>query len=117
MAVAAFLAITLDPALLMLFTRMDYGHYRPRWLSHITNTITVGKYYPEEKHPISKILFKFYEPVCRLTLKYRKSTIIVPVLLMLSTVPVYLKLGSEFMQPLNACTILYMPTTLPGISV
>ena len=117
MAIAALLAITLDPALRMLFTRMDYGHYRPRWLSHITNTITVGKYYPEEKHPISKILFKFYEPVCRLTLKYRKSTIIVAVLLMLSTVPVYLKLGSEFMPPLNEGTILYMPTTLPGISV
>jgi Cu(I)/Ag(I) efflux system membrane protein CusA/SilA len=117
MAIAALLAITLDPALRMLFTRMDYHHYRPRWLSHLTNTITVGRYYPEEKHPISQVLFKIYEPVCRLTLKYRKTTIIGALVLMASTVPVYLKLGSEFMPPLNEGTILYMPTTLPGISV
>jgi Cu(I)/Ag(I) efflux system membrane protein CusA/SilA len=117
MAIAALLAITLDPAMRMLFTRMDYRRYRPRWLSQLTNTITVGRYYPEEKHPISKILFKIYEPACRFTLKYRKSTIIGAVLLMVSTVPIYLKLGSEFMPPLNEGTILYMPTTLPGISV
>jgi len=117
MAIAALLAITLDPAMRMLFTRMDYHHYRPRWLSQITNTITVGKYYPEEKHPISKILFKLYEPACRFVLKYRKGTIIAAVLLMITTVPAYLKLGSEFMPPLNEGTILYMPTTLPGISV
>jgi Cu(I)/Ag(I) efflux system membrane protein CusA/SilA len=117
MAIAALLAITLDPALRMLFARVDYKHYRPRWLSNITNTITVGKYYPEEKHPVSKILFRVYEPACRFVLKYRKSTILGAVLLMLITVPVYLKLGSEFMPPLNEGTILYMPTTLPGISV
>ena len=117
MAIAALLAITLDPAMRMLFTRMDYHHYRPRWLSRITNTITVGKYYPEEKHPISRILFRIYEPACRFTLKYRKGTIIAAVLVMASTVPIYLKLGSEFMPPLNEGTILYMPTTLPGISI
>ena len=48
MAFAAMLAITLDPAMRMLFTRMDYKHFRPRWLSNIVNTITVGRYYPEE---------------------------------------------------------------------
>ena len=117
MAIAAILAITLDPAMRMLFTRMDYHHYRPRWLSRVTNTITVGKYYPEEKHPISKVLFKIYEPACRFTLKYRKITILGAVLVMALTVPIYLKLGSEFMPPLNEGTILYMPTTLPGISV
>jgi Cu(I)/Ag(I) efflux system membrane protein CusA/SilA len=117
MAIAALLAITLDPAMRMLFTRMDYHYYRPRWLSRLTNTITVGRYYPEEKHPISKILFRIYEPACRFTLRYRRSTILGAVLLMALTVPVYLKLGSEFMPPLNEGTILYMPTTLPGISV
>jgi Cu(I)/Ag(I) efflux system membrane protein CusA/SilA len=79
--------------------------------------ITVGKYYPEEKHPVSKILFRIYEPVCNFVLKYRKATIIGAVLLMLVTIPIYFKLGSEFMPPLNEGTILYMPTTLPGISV
>jgi Cu(I)/Ag(I) efflux system membrane protein CusA/SilA len=117
MAIAALLAITLDPAMRMLFTRMDYKHFRPRWLSNIFNSITVGKYYPEEKHPVSRILFRIYEPACNFVLKYKKATLIGALLLMLSAVPVYFKLGSEFMPPLNEGTILYMPTTLPGISV
>ncbi len=117
MAIAALLAITLDPAMRMLFTRMDYKHFKPKWLSNITNTITVGKYYPEEKHPVSKVLFRIYEPACEFVLKHKKATIIAACILMLSTIPVYLQLGSEFMPPLNEGTILYMPTTLPGISV
>lgn len=117
MAIAAILAITLDPAVRMLFTRMDYKHFKPKWLSNITNVITVGEYYPEEKHPVSKILFRIYEPVCRFVLKHKKSTLIGALVLMILTVPVYFKLGSEFMPPLNEGTILYMPTTLPGISV
>jgi Cu(I)/Ag(I) efflux system membrane protein CusA/SilA len=117
MAIAALLAITLDPAMRMLFTRMDYKHFKPRWLSNLFNTVAVGKYYPEEKHPISKVLFRIYEPACKFVLKHRKATIIAAGILMLSIVPVYFQLGSEFMPPLNEGTILYMPTTLPGISV
>lgn len=117
MAIAALLAITLDPAMRMMFTRMDYKKFRPKWLSGIVNTVTVGRYYPEEKHPVSKVLFRLYEPVCEFVLKYRKTTIIGALILMAATVPIYLKLGSEFMPPLNEGTILYMPTTLPGISV
>ncbi len=117
MAIAAFLAITLDPAIRMLFVRMDPIHFRPRWLANLFNTVTIGKYYPEERHPISKVLFKFYEPACRFTLKYRKQTLIAAGILVLTTIPIFFKLGSEFMPPLNEGTILYMPTTLPGISV
>ena len=117
MAIAAILAITLDPAMRMLFTRMDYKHFKPKWLSNIFNSITVGKYYPEEKHPVSKVLFRIYEPLCRFVLKHWKFTLISAGILMLVTVPVYFMLGSEFMPPLNEGTILYMPTTLPGISV
>ena len=117
MAIAALLAITLDPAMRMLFTRMDYKHFKPRWLSNLFNAATVGKYYPEERHPISKVLFRIYEPACKFVLKHRKTTIITAGILMLSAIPVYLQLGSEFMPPLNEGTILYMPTTLPGISV
>lgn len=117
MAIAAILAITLDPAVRMLFTRMDYKHFKPRWLSNLFNTATVGRYYSEEKHPISKALFRIYEPACKFVLKHRKTTIIAAGILMLSVIPVYLQLGSEFMPPLNEGTILYMPTTLPGISV
>ncbi len=117
MAIAAILAVTLDPAMRMMFTRMDFVHYRPAWLSWIINSVTVGKYYPEEKHPISKILFRVYEPACRFVLKYPKATIATALILVITTIPVYLKLGSEFMPPLYEGSILYMPTTLPGISV
>ena len=50
-------------------------------------------------------------------LKHPKTTIAIALILVATTVPVYLRLGSEFMPPLNEGTILYMPTTLPGISV
>ncbi len=117
MAIAAILAITLDPAIRMLFTRMDYKHFKPAWLSKLYNTITVGKYYPEEQHPVSKRLFAIYEPACNFVLEHRKFTITCAAILLIATVPVYFQLGSEFMPPLNEGTILYMPTTLPGISV
>ncbi len=117
MFMAAGLALTLDPALRMLFARMDWRPFRPRWLSWVTNQVTVGRYYPEERHPISRVLFAVYEPACRFVLRYPKSTIAAAVLVVLTTVPAYLALGREFMPPLNEGTILYMPTTLPGISV
>ncbi len=117
MAIAAVLAVTLDPAMRMLFTRMDYVSFKPRWLSRAFNTVTVGKYYPEEKHPISRLLFKWYEPVVHWVLDHRKTTIAVALLLVATIFPVYARLGSEFMPPLNEGTLLYMPTTLPGISV
>ena len=117
MAIAAFLAITLDPAIRMLFARMDGFSFRPKWLAWIVNQVTVGKYYAEEKHPISVVLHRLYERPCRAVLRHPKTTIAVALLAMLATVPVFLKLGSEFMPPLYEGSILYMPTTLPGISV
>src|SRR5205814_3882589 len=71
----------------------------------------------EEKHPISRFLHCIYEPPCRFVLGHPKATIAVAVALVLATIPVYLKLGSEFMPPLDEGTLLYMPTTLPGMSV
>lgn len=117
MAIAAILAITLDPALRMMFTRMDYFNFKPVWLRKIANTVLVGKYYPEEKHPISRRLFKIYEPVAHFVLRHVKTTIVGAALLFVSSIPVYFALGSEFMPPLNEGSVLYMPTTLPGISV
>jgi Cu(I)/Ag(I) efflux system membrane protein CusA/SilA len=117
MLIAALLAITLDPALRMLFARMDFVHFRPRWACWLVNQVTVGRYYPEEKHPISRILFAAYEPACRFVLRHPRSTIAAAVLIVATTVPVYLRLGHEFMPPLNEGTVLYMPTTLPGLSV
>jgi Cu(I)/Ag(I) efflux system membrane protein CusA/SilA len=117
MAIAAFLAITLDPAIRMLFARMDGFSFRPKWLAWIVNQVTVGTYYAEEKHPISVVIHRIYERPCRAVLRHPKKTIAVALLAMLATVPVFLKLGSEFMPPLYEGSILYMPTTLPGISV
>src|SRR4029078_4790403 len=77
----------------------------------------VGKYYPEERHPISRLLFKIYEPPVRWGLRHPKTTIALAVVLVLITVPVYFQLGSEFMPPLNEGVLLFMPTTLPGISI
>jgi len=117
MALAALLAVTLDPAVRMLFTRMHPFAFRFRPLAWLLNTVCVGKYYPEENHPVSRVLFWLYEGPCRLVLRWPKTTIALAMLIVATTVPVYLKLGHEFMPPLNEGTILYMPTTLPGISV
>ena len=117
MAIAALLAITLDPALRMLFSRIDPFVFRPKWAAWIANKCFVGTYYSEERHPISKVIFKVYEPVCRLVLRHPKSIIAASIILVALSLPVYFKLGSEFMPPLKEGSILYMPTTLPGISV
>jgi Cu(I)/Ag(I) efflux system membrane protein CusA/SilA len=117
MAIAALLAITLDPAMRLLFTRMDNFNFRPRWLARITNALLVGKIHSEETHPISRPLMKLYHPVVEFVLEYKWKTIALAVLAMAVTVPVFFKLGSEFMPPLDEGTLLYMPSTLPGISV
>ena len=71
----------------------------------------------EEDHPISRFLFKIYGPTVDWVVENRKKVIVMALGMILVTVPVYFKLGSEFMPPLNEGTILYMPTTMPGISV
>ena len=116
MAIAAILAITVDPAMRMLFARMDPFTFKPRFVAQLATHVLVGKYYPEEQHPISALLHRIYEPPCRFVLRHAKATIAVAVLLVAVTVPVFLKLGSEFMPRLGEGTLLYMPSTLPGIS-
>ena len=117
MAIAAVLAITLDPALRLLFMRTDEFRFRPRWLARIVNAIAVGKIHSEEKHPISRPLMRLYHPAVRFVLNHKWLVILLAVLLVAATVPTFQKLGSEFMPPLNEGSILYMPITLPGISV
>jgi Cu(I)/Ag(I) efflux system membrane protein CusA/SilA len=116
MAIAALLAITLDPAIRLLFTHMDYYKFRPKFLSRIVNAVLVGKIHSEEKHPISRPLMKIYHPVCEFVLKHKWATVIGALLMVMVTIPVFEKLGSEFMPPLYERSLLYMPTTLPGIS-
>jgi Cu(I)/Ag(I) efflux system membrane protein CusA/SilA len=118
MAIAAVLAITLDPAMRMLFARIEPFRFRPRFLSSAATSVLVGKYHSEERHPISRLLHRLYEKPCRLVVKHPRTTIAVSLLLVLTTIPVYLRLGSEFMPPLREGTILYMPSAVePGMSV
>lgn len=118
MAIAAVLAITLDPAMRMCFARIDPFTFRPRWLAWLATRVVVGRYYSEERHPISRLLHRLYEGPCRFVLRFPKATIVAAGLLVLTTVPAYLQLGSEFMPPLREGTILYMPSAVePGMSI
>jgi len=117
MAIAAGLAITLDPAMRMLFARVEPFELRGP-LGWLANALLVGKYRAEERHPVSSFLHRLYEPPCRFVLRHPKATIAAALLLVASSVPVYLSLGSEFMPPLREGTILYMPSAVePGMSV
>jgi len=117
MIIAALLAITLDPAVRLLFTHVKEYNFRPRWLCRITNAVLVGKIHSEENHPISRPLMRIYQPVVEFVLCHQWATIIGAVIVVLLTIPIFNKLGSEFMPPLDEGALLYMPTTLPGISV
>ena len=117
MIIAAVLAITLDPAMRLLFTHMKNFSFRPAWLARVANAVLVGKIHSEEKHPISRILIRLYEPVCAWSLRWKWLVLAGAVAIVVATVPAYQRLGSEFMPPLDEGSLLYMPSTLPGISV
>ena len=97
MGFAALMSVLVVPFLMTLFIR--------------------GKIAPEEKNPINRFLIWAYHPFVKFVLRHRALTLLAAVALMGSTVPVFLKLGSEFMPPLYEGTFLYMPITLPGSSV
>ena len=96
MAFAALLAVTLAPALAAWFIR--------------------GRIRPEREHPISRSLVSGYAPVVRWAVRQRRAVVAGAALLLVSTIPIFLFLGSEFMPPLNEGTLLYMPTAPPGMS-
>ncbi len=116
MAIAAVLAITLDPAMRLLFTHATPFSFRPHFMSRIVNAVLVGKIHSEEKHPISRILMCLYRPVAEFALRFKWVVVFAAAATVVLTVPVFNRLGSEFMPPLNEGVVLYMPTTLPGIS-
>src|SRR5450432_375224 len=117
MIIAAILAITLDPAMRLLFTHMKNYEFRPRWLARVANAVLVGTIHSEESHPISKVLIRLYGPVCAWALRWKWLVIAGALALVIVTGPVFQKLGSEFMPPLDEGSLMYMPSTLPGISV
>jgi Cu(I)/Ag(I) efflux system membrane protein CusA/SilA len=117
MIVAALLAVTLDPALRLLFTRVRAFSFRPRWLARAANAVLVGTIHSEETHPISRLLIRAYEPVCSWALRWKWVVLAGAVATVALTVPVFNRLGAEFMPPLDEGSLLFMPSTLPGISV
>jgi Cu(I)/Ag(I) efflux system membrane protein CusA/SilA len=76
-----------------------------------------GRIRPEARNPVNRFLIALYMPVIHWVLRFRKTTIALALLALILTVPAFMRLGSEFMPPLNEGMIFYMPTTLPGISV
>ncbi|GAB4298244.1 MAG: CusA/CzcA family heavy metal efflux RND transporter [Ignavibacteriaceae bacterium] len=97
MAGAAILAVTIVPVLIGYFVR--------------------GKIRKEENNPLTKILVKIYHPVVDFVMKRRWWVMGTAIVIMLVTIIPFSKLGSEFMPPLYEGDLLYMPTTLPGISI
>jgi Cu(I)/Ag(I) efflux system membrane protein CusA/SilA len=97
MAGAALLSVTLVPVLMLLFIR--------------------GKILPEAKNPVNRLLIRVYRPIIAGVLRWKKLTVVLAVLaLAISAYPAS-RLGSEFMPTLNEGTLLYMPTSLPGMSI
>jgi len=97
MAGAAVLSITLVPVLMFLFIR--------------------GKIMPEQKNPLNRLLIWAYRPVIAAVMRWKKLTIIAAVAVLALSVFPAMKLGSEFMPTLNEGSLLYMPITLPALSV
>jgi copper/silver efflux system protein len=97
MAAAAFLSVTLVPALMVVFVR--------------------GRIIPEHRNPVNRALIAVYRPIIRAVLKAKSLTIIVALAALVVTIWPARQLGSEFMPVLNEGTLMYMPTTLPGLSV
>lgn len=97
MAAAALLSVTIVPILMGWFIR--------------------GKIKPEHANPVNRLLIRIYHPVVDFVLNWRKMTLLVALLLVCSIWYPLSKMGSEFMPPLYEGDLLYMPTTMPGISI
>ena len=94
---SALITITLVPMLMTLFMK--------------------GKFYKEGQNPVTRFFSRLYDPVLRLALKYRKTTLAINVLALLITIPLIMRTGSEFMPPLDEGSLLFMPTMLPNVSI
>ena len=79
--------------------------------------LTPQKIISEKKNPLGRLLIRIYTPIINIALKWKKLTILVSLLAIVITWYPLTRVGSEFMPPLNEGDLLYMPTTLPGISI
>ncbi|HXI01174.1 MAG TPA: efflux RND transporter permease subunit [Sphingobacteriaceae bacterium] len=96
MIVDAVLVLTLAPVLISFFMK--------------------GRFRSENENPINRSLERWYEPLIRRCITWRKTTIGINILALLISIPMVLSLGREFMPPLDEGTILFMPVTLPDVS-
>ena len=96
MAGGALLSVTLVPVLMLMFVR--------------------GKILPEAKNPVNRLLIALYRPLIAVVLRYKVATVVVALAVLLVTAWPASRLGSEFMPTLNEGTLLYMPSSLPGMS-
>ncbi len=97
MAGAALLSVTLVPVLMMLFVR--------------------GRIMPEAKNPVNRLLIWIYRPIIAWVMRWKKTTILAALGALVASIYPASKLGSEFMPTLNEGTLLYMPASLPGMSI
>src|SRR6266550_5842045 len=94
---SSILAITVVPALMLMFIR--------------------GKLRPESENPVSRFTQALYLPVLRFALRRPWLTIVLNLIFLVATIPLAFRLGSQFMPPLYEGSSLYMPTSLPGIGI
>jgi len=97
LAAAAFLSVTLVPALMVLFVR--------------------GRIIPEQQNPVNRALIWLYRPIIKAVLRHRKLTIALAMLALAVSIYPVTRIGSEFMPTLNEGTLLYMPVSLPSMSI
>jgi copper/silver efflux system protein len=119
MLAAAALAITFDPALRLLMVRQRrsrLGNSGSTW-QRFSGWLLGGRIRSQEDHPITGPLMRIYDPVVRWTLRWKWQVIAGAVVLVLLTIPLFWTIGSEFMPSVDEGSLLYMPSTLPGISI
>ena len=97
MAGAALLSVTLVPVLMLLFIR--------------------GRILPEAKNPVNRFLIWIYRPIIAWVMRWKKTTLLAALLVLVVSIYPASRLGSEFMPTLNEGTLLYMPSSLPGMSI
>ena len=117
MLAAAALSLTLDPALRLLILRRQRATPHDAPARGFVQSLLAGRIFFEEQHPITGPLMRLYDPMVRWTLRRKKQVVWGAITLVVLTIPVYFMLDSEFMPPLDEGSLLYMPSTMPGVSI
>lgn len=82
----------------------------------LMRTLMKGRLVPESRNPVSNFFIRIYSPLLTWCLKWKKTVLGIAVLIVLGSIPFVLRIGSEFMPPLDEGSLLFMPVTLPDVS-